>query len=77
MSKVKDERTKLTANVLNAAASGAFVAGVIAPLVAVFYGVAGPAQAGTGRLIIATVIWFLVAVALHIVGRALLGRLNE
>lgn len=46
MSRIADERTKLTANILNASGAGAFVTGVIAPLVAAFYGVAGPSQAG-------------------------------
>ena len=77
MSKVTDERIKLTAHVLNSAAAGAFVTGVIAPLVAAFYGVPGPAEAGFWRLLLATVIWILVAVCLHMVARALLGRLRE
>jgi len=46
MSKVADERASLTANLLNTAATGVFVTGVVAPMIAAFYGVPGPSDVG-------------------------------
>ena len=77
MSKREDERTKLSANLLNASAAGAFVTGVVAPLVAAFYGIAGPSQAAFSSIAIATLIWITVAAVLHLLALAILGRLSE
>jgi hypothetical protein len=41
-----DERTKLTANWLNAMASGVMITGVVAPAVAAYFNVPGPLQSG-------------------------------
>jgi hypothetical protein len=77
LSKIADERAKLTANVLNASAAGVFVTGVIAPLVAAFYGIAGPSDASLRSIVVATLIWVSVAVGLHLLALAVLGRLSE
>ena len=77
MSKIADERIKLTANVLNAAASGIFLTGVIAPLVAAFYGVPGPSQTSVGWIAVASAVWIFASLGLHLCARAVLGRLSE
>jgi Na+/melibiose symporter-like transporter len=77
VSKVREERTKLTAGLLNSAAVGVFVTGVIAPLVAAFYGVPGPSQVGLGWLMVGSIIWILTVLVLHLCARAVLGRLSE
>lgn len=77
MGNIADERTKLTANVLNASASGVFLTGAIAPLVAALYGVPGPSQAGFWSIVLLTSMWISVATSLHLLARAVLGRLSE
>jgi hypothetical protein len=77
VSKVADERTKLTANLLNTAATGVFITGVVAPLIAAFYGVAGPAQVGPLWLALASIVCILIVLGLHLSARAVLGRLSE
>ncbi len=77
MGKVADERTKLTANLLNTAATGVFVTGVVAPLIAAFYGIAGPASVGLKWLVLASTVCILVVLGLHLSARVVLGRLSE
>jgi hypothetical protein len=77
MSLVQNERTKLTANWLNALAAGIVITGVVAPLVASIYGVAGPSQAGYVVIAVLSLIWFAVGTALHFVARRMLARLRE
>lgn len=77
MSKVADERAKLTANLLNTAATGVFITGAVAPLVAAFYGVPGASQVGLGWLGSGSVVCILIVAALHLWARAILGRLSE
>jgi hypothetical protein len=55
MSIVENERRKLTANWLNAIASGMIVTGAVAPLVAVAIGLAPPASLPT--VLVSTSIW--------------------
>jgi hypothetical protein len=73
MSVVENERRKLTANWLNAIASGMIVTGAVAPLVAVAIGVAQPALLPT--VLVSTSIWTSIAFGLHLIARRLLGRL--
>ena len=75
MSKIAEERTKLTANLLNTAATGVFITGVVAPLVAAYYGVAGPSQVGLGWIAVASTVCVLTVFGLHWLARAVLGRL--
>ena len=42
MDHVRNERTKLTANALNTAATSSFTIGVLAPIAAAFYNVGNP-----------------------------------
>ena len=73
---IHNERTKLTATWLNTLATALVAAGVFAPAVALLYGLS--------QVSVSTV--FMVALAmsclgfgigLHVVGRRLLGRLQE
>jgi hypothetical protein len=77
VSKVFDERIKLTGNLLNTAATGIFITGVVAPLVAAFYDVAGPSSVGLRWLALASAVCILVVLGLHLTARAVLGRLSE
>lgn len=75
MSVIHNERTKLTANWLNAMASGVIITGVVAPSIAVLF------QIGTGMglrpllLAAASAVWLSCGVALHLLARKVLGRL--
>jgi hypothetical protein len=73
---VHNERVKLTANVLNAAAAGMFVTGVVAPAVAVLYGIPGPSSAGLGLIAVASAAWFAASLTIHSIARRILGRLR-
>lgn len=76
MSLVHNERTKLTATWLNALASGMVVTGVIAPAVAVFYGVLGPGESGAAIIGISGLVWLFTGTALHFIALATLRRLR-
>ena len=59
MSLIHNERTKLTANYLNTAATGFFGAGVVAPLAAAVFGLAGPGSLiSTLTLVLGILIFF-------------------
>ena len=58
MSKLTDERAKLTANWLNAVASGMMITGVVAPAVATYFGIPGPVQVGLLALLISAAVGF-------------------
>ena len=75
MSLIHNERRKLTATALNGLAVTTMAAGFIAPIVAVSYGV----STVSGSLYFAAVgvIWFLVAIGIHIAAIGLLGGLKE
>ncbi len=75
MALVANERWKLTATALNGLAVATMVAGFVAPLVAVSYGVSA-AQDAT-YFAATSAIWFFAAVGIHIVARAILGGLKE
>ena len=76
MSAVHNERTKLTASLLNTAAGFSLTAGGIGPLVAVSYGVAGAPGFGAGTLSLIILVWIVVAVGLHMLARYVLGSLK-
>jgi hypothetical protein len=76
MSKLTDERTKLTASWLNTLASGVMITGVVAPIVAAYFNVPGPAQVGLLSLIVSSMAWFLGGLGLHWVARAILRKLD-
>jgi hypothetical protein len=70
MSKLQDERTKLSATFLNGISIAMVAAGGIAPLVAFSDGLAS-AAAGT-RVAFVGAAWFVGGTALHFVARFLL-----
>lgn len=72
---VRNERAKLTAAYLNAAAGTALGAGVIAPLVAALYGVPG-GTAGPLTLALGLTMFFAVSVLLHVWARYMLRGLK-
>lgn len=74
MSLVGNERTKLTANLLNTVAAAFLVTGGVAPLVALSYDLPGPRS---GWLSLAfTAVWILVGVGIHLMARRLLKGLK-
>jgi hypothetical protein len=76
MSLIDNERTKLTANWLNALAAGVVITGVVAPIVGVIYGVLGPSGAGYLILAGSSMIWLAMGTALHFLARRLLKGLR-
>jgi multisubunit Na+/H+ antiporter MnhG subunit len=78
VSKRRDEKTKLSANALNAAAGSSFTVGVVGPLVAVFINLGEAAtKVSSTALIINAAIWLSAAAVLHWVARKVLDRLDE
>jgi len=75
MSLVRNEQTKLTANLLNTVAAAVIAAGAVTPIVAYYYGFGGTRQDFIG-LLVGTIIWFSTGLALHFAGRRLLRRLK-
>jgi hypothetical protein len=75
MSLVANERWKLTATALNSIAVATMAAGVVAPLVAVSYGVS--TAPGSAFFVAMGAVWLFAAVCIHIVARAILGGLKE
>ncbi len=74
MSLVHNERTKLTATLLNNVAAATLVTGVVGPNVALSYGLPGPAGGWSALLI--TVVWLLAGSAIHYMARYLLKGLK-
>ena len=75
MSKIQDERTKLTATFMNGIAVTMVAAGGIAPLVAFSYGLPGAAQGVTLALVGAG--WITGGLALHFFARWLLRGMSQ
>ena len=73
---IANERTKLTANWLNALAAALVTAGVFAPAAALLYGLSQPALAGI-HILLLTGAYFAGGFFLHILGWLTLGRLRE
>ena len=73
---VHNEQTKLTATWLNTLATALVAAGVFAPAAALVYRLAHSTV--DGRFIFAVALGcFALGGALHVIGRAFLGRLRE
>ena len=69
MSLVQNERAKLTANYLNAAAGSCLAAGVIAPLAAAVFRLTGAGSAISAlTLAVGVLIFLFVSVAVHLAG---------
>jgi hypothetical protein len=73
---VENERTKLTASWLNALATALMAAGVFAPAAALIYGISQfPMDRWT--MVSLALACFAIGASLHLLGRAVLGRLRE
>lgn len=78
MSLVGNERAKLTAQFLNTVAAGCLTVGIVAPAAAVVYGFGTGGSAIPARnLLLGSVVFFAVALALHFAARFVLRRLRE
>lgn len=73
---VHNERTKLTAGWLNTLATALVAAGLIAQAAALLYGLSSPAVGAAYTLALAFGC-LAIGVGLHMLGRALLGRMLE
>ncbi len=70
MSLIHNERTKLTAAYLNTAASSFFGAGVVAPLAAAVFGLAGPGSpVSTLTLGFGILIFLVASIVIHLAAR--------
>ena len=77
MSLVHNERTKLTAAYLNAAATGLFGAGVVAPLAAAVFGLTGPGSpVSTLTLGVGILIFLVASIVIHLAARFALKGLK-
>ncbi|HSI41550.1 MAG TPA: hypothetical protein VLA00_13485 [Xanthobacteraceae bacterium] len=74
MSLVHNERTKLTATLMNNVAAAMFITGGIGPIVTLSYGLPGP-SGGWSALSI-TAIWISSGSAIHYMARRLLKGLK-
>lgn len=72
---IHNERTKLLANALDRASTACLSVGVLAPIAAAIYTVAGTVPA-TLTFVIGAVCWILAAMVLHISARYVLRRLQ-
>ena len=73
---VHNERTKLTATWFNALATALVAAGVFAPAVALLYGLS-QASVTMAYMVVLGLGCLAFGIGLHLVGRWLLGRLQE
>ena len=77
MSLIENERTKLTATYLNTAATGCLGAGVVAPLAAAVFGLAGPGlPISTLTLGLGILIFLVASILLHLAARYVLKGLK-
>lgn len=74
MSLVHNERVKLTATTLNNIAIAAVVAGFVAPVAGVLYGLAAAPASRFWYLV--ALAWLATGVILHLASRSLLGELR-
>jgi MFS-type transporter involved in bile tolerance (Atg22 family) len=74
VSLIYNERTKLTATLMNTVAAAVFITGVLAPLVAFSYDLPGPNKGVAAAVV--SLIWILAALGIHLLARAQLGRLK-
>lgn len=76
MSLIHNERTKLTANALNTAATSSFAIGVLAPVAAAFYNIGATNRVPLFVLVIGTAVWLMCAGVLHLAARHVLKGLR-
>lgn len=72
---IHNERTKLTANWLNAMASGVIITGVVAPSIAVLFQLSMGIGVSPLLPVAASGVWLSSGIALDLLGRKVLGRL--
>ena len=77
MSFCRDEQTKLTATFLNTVAVAIIVAGTIAPLFSVLYGLATLTVDQIRFIALAAPTWFLIGIAIHSLARLVLRGLGR
>jgi hypothetical protein len=70
---IHNERTKLLANALDRASTASLAVGFIAPVVSIGNG----QTPSLAFLVISVGVWFLIAMALHMIARRVLGGLRQ
>jgi hypothetical protein len=76
MNLVHNERIKLTAAWLNTIGAATVVTGVIAPIVALVFGVSTPSRISSVAYLLAIAGWLTFGICLHMMARSVLGRLR-
>ena len=74
---IHNERVKLTATWVNTIAAATIVAGVIAPIAAIVFGLPASGALSTASFELATLAWLFLGAILHLIARYLLGSLQE
>ena len=77
MSLIHNERVKLLAGALNAAAGSSFTVGVLAPIAAAFYNVGATSGVPLPVIVLGAAIWLFTAIVLRLAARHVLGGLKE
>jgi len=73
---VRNERRKLTASWLNTIATALMAAGVFAPAASQIFGF-GPSRLDQTLVLISSTVCVVLSLGLHLVGRQVLGGLEE
>ena len=76
MSLIRNERLKLFASALDRASTAFIAVGVFGPAVAVLYDVGGASVTAGSMFAVASGLWLVAAVLLHLVAQFALGRLK-
>jgi hypothetical protein len=76
MGQIENERTKLTATLINNTAIAIIGTGVIAPFFAILYGLSSLSADQIRLFAISVPTWIIVGVALHLIARGILGGLK-
>jgi hypothetical protein len=76
MTKIIDEQTKLLANLLNTISGAVIVTGVVAPLVAVSFGIATAPVMPVPVLLVVSASWLVAGVLIHYIARLVLRKLS-
>jgi hypothetical protein len=77
MSKIRDERIKLFATLLNNMANACFAVGMIAPLAGAFISGNQANRPGWLELLASFFAWLMAVVALHLTASHLLGGIKD
>ena len=76
MSLIHNERTKLAATCLNTLTVATVTTGIITPLVAITLGMPASGIVSPMVFTLASILWLMIGISLHLSARYVLGRLK-